>query len=157
LPLAELGTAGICGSEEGVHSLARWLVAQAAALHSPRDLTIAAAIGEQRLSGWTWLRWLPHTTGPGGGLAQGVVRAGPLVGGLGRLVAERRRAAEEGLGRRSGWPGLLVVLDEAVAPERSLVAEVLNGASEAGVGVLWLGRERRDLPGECAAIVELDR
>jgi S-DNA-T family DNA segregation ATPase FtsK/SpoIIIE len=157
LPLAELGTAGICGPEEGVHALARWLVAQAAALHSPRDLTVAAAIGEQRLAGWTWLRWLPHTAGPGGGLAQGVVRARSLVEELGRLVEERRRAAEEGLGgRRSGWPGLLVVLDEAVAPERSLVAEVLNGAAEAGVGVLWLGRERRDLPGECAAIVELD-
>ena len=40
--------------------------------------------------------------------------------------------------------------------ERALVAETLAGAADAAVVAIWLGSDRRDLPGECGAIVELD-
>ncbi len=40
LPLAELGVVGLSGARDRSRALARWLVAQAAALHSPRDLSI---------------------------------------------------------------------------------------------------------------------
>ena len=59
---AELGVVGLCGPRERVESLARWLVAQAAALHSPRDLAISAVLDPQRADGWDWLKWLPHVS-----------------------------------------------------------------------------------------------
>src|SRR6266545_1351361 len=55
-----------------------------------------------------------------------------------------------------GTAGICGPDDRGDAPERALVADLLGRAAEADVAVLWLGRRRRDLPGECAAIVELD-
>ena len=40
LPLPRLGVIGLAGPAGQGRALARWLVAQAAALHSPRDLRI---------------------------------------------------------------------------------------------------------------------
>ena len=64
---AEVGVVGLCGPRERVESLARWLVAQAAALHSPRDLAISAVIDPGRADGWDWLKWLPHVSPAGDG------------------------------------------------------------------------------------------
>ena len=162
LPLAELGAVGLCGPQEGVEGVARWLAAQAVTLHSPRELVLAAALDEERAARWRWLQLVPHARAEGSPLTRTLV-AGPLaaralVEELARVATDRREAAEDafGAGRRAGWPTILVLLDERVAPERPLVAEALAHAAEAGIAVLWLGSERRDLPGECAGIVELD-
>jgi DNA segregation ATPase FtsK/SpoIIIE, S-DNA-T family len=163
VPFGELGAVGICGTDERVDSLARSLVAQAAVLHSPRDLVIAAALTPDRAAKWNWLVWLPHTAAESTPLARGLVTspvaARSLVEDVVRLIEDRRESADTGFGasrRREDWTSVLLILDEAVAPERALVADLLGRAAEAGVTVLWLGRERRDLPGECAGIVELD-
>jgi DNA segregation ATPase FtsK/SpoIIIE, S-DNA-T family len=162
LPLAELGAVGLCGDAAAVAALGRWLVAQAAALHSPRELVVAAAVAEDARAGWDWLKWLPHTrseTSPlSVGLTTGVDGARSLLEDLGRVLRERRDAAEGTYGgaAQRPLPFVLALVDEAVAPERPLVAEVLRGAASGGAGVVWLGRERRDLPGECTGLVELD-
>jgi DNA segregation ATPase FtsK/SpoIIIE, S-DNA-T family len=160
MPLAELGPAGLCGPAERVDALGRWLVAQAAALHSPRELVIAAALGDGRAPDWQWLLWLPHAQGDralGNSLVTGPLAARRLVEDALRLVDERQERAEVGFGSgRLASPAVLLVLDEAVAPERPLVSELLGKTAGAGVGVLWLGSARRDLPGECAGIVELE-
>ncbi|MFC7645045.1 hypothetical protein ACFQX6_33590 [Streptosporangium lutulentum] len=61
LAMRRLGVAGLTGPRETTAGLARWLVGQAATLHSPRDLAIvvlsAHGDGEER---WSWVRWLPH-------------------------------------------------------------------------------------------------
>jgi DNA segregation ATPase FtsK/SpoIIIE, S-DNA-T family len=159
--LGEVGVVGLCGPESVVDGLARWLVAQAAALHSPRDLVLVAALAEERLDGWDWLKWLPHvrseTTPLALHLTVGRQGARSLLEALRSLVGERRREAEGayGVGARRSGPAVLLVLDEDVAPERPLVAEVLGEAAEHGVAAIWLGRERRDLPGDCDGIVEV--
>jgi S-DNA-T family DNA segregation ATPase FtsK/SpoIIIE len=162
LPLGELGAAGLCGPPERAGALARWLVAQAAALHSPRELAVAAALHPDRLADWEWLKWLPHAGAETSPLALRLV-AGPtgareLFEEAAGLVRRRLEDAEGGYGAssRRPTPAVLLLVDEDVAPERPLVADVLGRAAEAGVAVLWLGRERRDLPGECTGIVELD-
>jgi len=161
LPLGELGAAGLCGPEDRVDALARSLVAQAAVLHSPRQLVIAAALSPARAAEWNWLVWLPHAgveSAPARGLVTSPLGARALVEDVVRVIEERNETAETRFGpaRRTGWVSLLLVLDEAVAPERALVADLLVRAADAGVAVLWLAHERRDLPGECAGIVELD-
>jgi DNA segregation ATPase FtsK/SpoIIIE, S-DNA-T family len=161
--LAELGVVGLCGPGERVEALARFLVAQAAVLHSPGDLAVAAAIAPGRLDGWEWVKWLPHadpeTRGPAIRLAADPQSTRALLEELGRLVAARRADSESSYGgaARRGRPHVLLVLDEDVAPERALVRDVLAGRGEHGVCVLWLGRERRDLPGEVGGMLELDR
>jgi DNA segregation ATPase FtsK/SpoIIIE, S-DNA-T family len=160
VPLLELGAVGLCGPADRVDGLGRWLVAQAAALHSPRELVVAAALGDARSADWQWLLWLPHVGGaglPAGGAAAGTIAARRLVEDALRLAEERHERAEAGFGSgRIASPAVLLVLDETVAPERPLVSELLVRTSGTGITVVWLGSVRRDLPGECAGIVELD-
>ena len=154
LPLAELGAAGLCGPDERVDALARWLVAQAAALHSPRELAIAAALHPQRADGLGLAQVaaarLAETSPMGGsspartGRAVAASRRRPH--GLGPAARGRRRRS--GRAGRRGRPHVLLVLDEHVAPERASSPRCSPAPARHGVAVLWLGRERRDLPGE---------
>ncbi|WP_030907658.1 FtsK/SpoIIIE domain-containing protein [Streptosporangium amethystogenes] len=95
LAMRRLGVAGLTGPRETTAGLARWLVGQAAALHSPRDLAIvvlsAHGDGEER---WSWVRWLPHCAPRGGEDCVALVGADPeaaarRVGELAALIDER--------------------------------------------------------------------
>lgn len=64
--LREAGALGLAGPRERLSGLARSVVAQLAALHSPTDLEIVlistdrARTAEERRREWAWLGWLPH-------------------------------------------------------------------------------------------------
>ena len=61
VPLIEAGgVLGVAGPPREVHATARWLVAQAAVLHSPRDLSIVVLTDAGGRADWEWARWLPH-------------------------------------------------------------------------------------------------
>ena len=162
VPLAELGVVGLCGPRERVEALARLLVAQAAVLHAPGDLAVAAAVAPGRRADWEWLKWLPHAEPESGGPAIRLAAEPEATRGLleeiSRLVAARRADSEGSYGAasRRSRPHVLLLLDEEVAPERALVRDVLVHGREHAVSVLWIGRERRDLPGEAAGILELE-
>ncbi|MEV8637942.1 FtsK/SpoIIIE domain-containing protein [Streptosporangium sp. NPDC051023] len=114
--MRRLGVAGLTGPRHATAGLARWLVGQAAALHSPRDLAIvvlsAHRDGDER---WNWVRWLPHCAPHGGEDCVALVGADPeaaarRVSELTTLIDERQ-GEEEGssakLGRiPSGWGDL---------------------------------------------------
>ncbi|MCC5577111.1 cell division protein FtsK [Microtetraspora sp. AC03309] len=110
LAMRRLGVAGVTGPRAVAVGTARWLVGQAAALHSPRDLAVVvlsahADAAEQ----WGWVRWLPHCAAEGasGGVALGsgsvaLVGADPeaaahRVADLAALIGERLDPAEPAL------------------------------------------------------------
>lgn len=162
VPMADVGALGLCGPPDRGGALARCLVLQAATLHSPRDLVLAAALDTERLDAWSWLKWLPHvsseTTPLEAHLGAGRIEARQVVEDVLR-VRNERRAEMQTLVSAAGvrWtPFVLLVVDEPAAPERPLVADLLTDAASYGIGVLWLGCDRRDLPGECGAVVELE-
>ena len=158
VPLTAVGTLGVCGSPDSVSSLARDLVLQAATLHSPRDLVVAGALHD---GDWSWLKWLPHTasetTPLGVHLGAGTIDARLVVEDVLRVRNERRHEQQQALSSSAlRWsPHILLVVDERAAPERPLVADLLTDAARYGIAVLWLGGDRRGLPGECGAVVEL--
>ncbi|WP_223189804.1 FtsK/SpoIIIE domain-containing protein [Nonomuraea terrae] len=145
------GVVGLAG--EAAVSLAGWLVAQAAVLHSPADLRICvltSAAGEQA---WSWTRWLPHTRPQGedtyafvGTGAESVARR---LGELGRLVAARLAA-----GADPSAPAVLVVMEDA-RRVRTLpgVVTLLRDGPSVGVHTVCLAAEERLLPEECGAVV----
>ncbi|MEU8622860.1 FtsK/SpoIIIE domain-containing protein [Streptomyces sp. NPDC048623] len=65
--LRETGSLGLAGPAPRLGGLARSVVAQLAALHSPADLEIVLVSAdrnrplEERRRDWAWLGWLPHT------------------------------------------------------------------------------------------------
>ncbi|MDP9846565.1 FtsK/SpoIIIE domain-containing protein [Streptosporangium lutulentum] len=101
LAMRRLGVAGLTGPRETTAGLARWLVGQAATLHSPRDLAIvvlsAHGDGEER---WSWVRWLPHCAPRGGEDCVVLVGADPEAAA--RRVSELATLIEERLDENDG-------------------------------------------------------
>ncbi|MGS2643232.1 FtsK/SpoIIIE domain-containing protein [Streptosporangium sp. LJ11] len=97
LAMRRLGVAGLTGPRNTAAGVARWLVGQAAALHSPRDLAIvvlsAHGDGEER---WNWVRWLPHCAPRGGEDCVALVGADPDTAA--RRVSELAALIDERLG-----------------------------------------------------------
>ncbi|MHB8959304.1 MAG: FHA domain-containing protein, partial [Candidatus Limnocylindrales bacterium] len=100
--LAACGSVGLVGAPGDVEALARWLVVQAASLHSPRDLAVAAVAGDDGAARWEWLKWLPHTQSRYSPLRE-LPLAGP--GRVMALVADVLRLRSERAGRTMVRPG----------------------------------------------------
>ncbi|MFG3304242.1 FtsK/SpoIIIE domain-containing protein [Streptomyces wuyuanensis] len=158
--LREAGSLGLAGPRARLMGLARSVVAQAAALHSPADLEIVlistdrARPLEERKEAWGWLGWLPHVR-PGHGqdcrllLAydrdQATARTAELTrrldeGPLGPGWPSAERAAVEQAAARHTGPHTLVVLDgdPGSAALRETTARLAGGGAAAGIHLVCL-------------------
>ncbi len=153
----EAGVVGIAGPRRLRTESARWVIGQAAMLHSPTQLSMVLMTTAERAEDWSWIRWLPH------------LRADPDVGELARLgvdeqtwslrineLSGRLAAARESGSDGPGLPPVLVVLDGA----RSLrmlpgMVTLLQAGPSAGVHFLCLDEDPRLLPEECQAVTSL--
>ena len=171
LSLKDLGVVGIAGDADASRGLARWLVAQAAVLHSPRDLSIVILSDDPHAAEhWNWVRWLPHCVPGRGAPGQGadcvaLVGADPQtvthrVAELAGQAAERmRNLSSPG---HSGAPSqaeprTLVVLDGARTLRRVPgMPQVLATARMSGISAICIDDTERELPEECAAVVSWD-
>jgi DNA segregation ATPase FtsK/SpoIIIE, S-DNA-T family len=126
------------GERERTLPLARAMLGQLAALHSPDDLRIAVVTAPERAATWDWVKWLPHAQ---------LERLADAAG-AGRLVFPTMAALEQVLGAElvdrprhspeakplTTAPHLVVVLDGGeVAPTCQL-----SGVSLLGTTVLDL-------------------
>jgi DNA segregation ATPase FtsK/SpoIIIE, S-DNA-T family len=154
--LLDVGIAGLWGDPAQVASAGRALVAQAACLHSPEDLVVAAAMGNGSLAGFEWLKWLPHvrsSTSPVEG-AHLAVGPDPTRALLARLLAVAADRAERG--RQAGaelWPRVLLAVEEAAEPDRALLSQLLDVAPAHGIHVVWLGESELQVPRQCRCTV----
>ncbi len=162
IEVAAVGVVGLTGPRRAGAGLARWLLLQAAILHSPDDLVIVAAVGEDAAAEWEWLKWLPHLRPDRLGViapavAVGRAAAEDMLTEVGDVL--RASAAQERFGgdEDHGRAQLLLLLDEGLGIDRGLISSVLAKAAERGVAAVWLGRDVRDLPGQTGAIVEAHR
>ena len=60
ISLPRRGVIGLAGPGDTPRAAGRWLVAQAAALHSPNDLRVYLLTDSSGRVSWEWARWLPH-------------------------------------------------------------------------------------------------
>ncbi|MGV9346389.1 FHA domain-containing protein [Streptomyces spiralis] len=121
--LREVGALGLAGPRERLSGLARAVLAQLAALHSPDTLEIVLISADrarplqERTAEWSWLGWLPHVR-PGHGqdcrllLAydrdQATARTDELLRRLEDHLTESREptgsaSGPTGAGRRPSW------------------------------------------------------
>lgn len=156
LDVAAVGVLGIHGDSDNLDDTAAALAMQAACLHSPEDLIIAAALGEGR-SLTSWMKWLPHTrstTSPLAGRHLTTTRDGSR-----RLLSElvevaERRAAERSSDHDRRWPWVLVFLDGDLDPDAALVSQLLERCPEGGVSVIWLSASEGRVPRQAAAVID---
>jgi DNA segregation ATPase FtsK/SpoIIIE, S-DNA-T family len=155
--LADMGIVGLWGNPAQAAASARALLTQAACLHSPEDVVIAAAIGEPNADGFAWLKWLPHvrsTTSPidGEHLELGPDGTRRLILKLLQVTSDRAQR-QPGSGQPPTWPRVLVMLDETAEPDRALLAQLLDVAPAYGINVVWLGESELQVPRQCRAVV----
>lgn len=135
--LRRAGVVGIAAPLPQARSLARWLVVQAAALHSPEDLSIwlLSDPGLDGAADWDWLRWLPHNRGLPELSANRIGNSDDTISArieeLTALVAERRALALPAA-------EVLVVLEGDLTGRPGL-PELLRDGPSHGVFTLCLG------------------
>jgi len=158
--LPEVGVLGIAGLRASALATARWLVAQAATLHSPRDLTLIVLSDERGAADWDWLRWLPHSRPDSrdhlsltGTTAEVTARR---IAELAGMVNQRVRdlAANSRGSRDLSRSSVTVVVLDGARALRSLpgMPQVLQEGPAVGVFAICLDGEERLLPEECGAV-----
>ncbi|PKK12695.1 FtsK/SpoIIIE domain-containing protein [Thermomonospora sp. CIF 1] len=168
LDVGELGVIGLTGPRAASRALARWLVAQATVLHSPRDLAVVVlSAREDGAEHWNWVRWLPHCAPRRGEDCLALVGADAesvarRVTELAIRITERRRDRHGGAGPLAGSPAepadapfnVLIVLDGARALRRVPgMPQVLSRGPDYGLHAICIDDEERLLPEECAAVI----
>ncbi|MBO0702519.1 MAG: FHA domain-containing protein, partial [Candidatus Dormibacteraeota bacterium] len=163
VPLKDVGSLGIAGSPEDALGLARSLLLQVAALHSPEQVMIVAAVPPGQEGEWRWLGWLPHLRPespalPGDALVTGRVRGRDLTDRLLQLLEERLAAAKSAYGgaRTTAGASVVALLDADAELPRDAVDRLLTEGPEHDIHVVWLGKSRHELPSACGAVVDLD-
>ncbi|GHH32006.1 FHA domain-containing protein [Streptomyces candidus] len=141
--LREAGSLGLAGPRARLAGLARSVVAQLAALHSPTDLEIVlisadrARPVEDRIREWGWLGWLPHLR-PAHGQDCRLLLAHDREQASAR-VAELLRRTEEGP-LEPGGPRTVVIVDgdPGSAGLRESVARLAAHGAAHGIHLLCL-------------------
>ncbi|HEY3482360.1 MAG TPA: FtsK/SpoIIIE domain-containing protein, partial [Streptomyces sp.] len=162
LPFPELGVVGVAGERSRALSTARWLVAQAAALHSPRDLSMVVLSSAMDAGeAWGWAHWLPHLAPQQGQDCAALIgtdqeaanrRVNELLQELARRKAEA--VATGGGGSMRPDPYVLVVLDGARLLRRMPgVPQLLQEGPRFGMFALCIDEDERLLPEEVRVAV----
>ncbi|MFF3334054.1 FtsK/SpoIIIE domain-containing protein [Streptomyces sp. NPDC002888] len=164
--LEHCSVVGLAGETGPVQALARWMTAQAAVLHTPRDLRIVILTDKTSQESWEWACWLPHSRDGLPGSRGGAVT---LIGNDPETVANRvaelvstlrtrQRATESTMSKALlSEPDVLVVMDGA----RRLrdvpgVVSILKEGPAVRIFPLCLDHEERLLPEECTAVVRYE-
>jgi DNA segregation ATPase FtsK/SpoIIIE, S-DNA-T family len=160
IPLYECGVLGVAGPGGTPQQIGSWLVAQAAALHSPNDLQIYLVTDpsarQTSQATWEWTRWLPHCRQPD-------ASAVALVGNDADTRAARIRELTDLITARQSLRGggsagpaprdVLVVLDGSRRLRTQAgVPTILGDGPQVGVYAICLDSDERLLPSECQAM-----
>ncbi|MET7478977.1 FtsK/SpoIIIE domain-containing protein [Streptomyces sp. NPDC005648] len=125
-------------------SICAWLVAQAALLHSPAEVTFHIFSDGPLDDVWRFLRWLPAV-----GIDQ---KIGPVMELLEARAAQRTRDKES---RAKKQPAVVVVFDGVRGLRASSpMTQILREGPGLGIYSICLESELRLLPAECPAAIE---
>ncbi|MEV0642116.1 FtsK/SpoIIIE domain-containing protein [Streptomyces sp. NPDC050619] len=165
LLLRKHGVLGVAGRGELPRAVGRWLVAQAAVLHRPSNLSVCVLTDPSGRECWEWVRWLPHARARAGQSA--VALLGSDADSVARrinelldtVIARQEASRAASLAAEGAWNGssILVVLDGSRRLRRMPgLVHILREGPQVGVHLICLDMDRRLLPGECRALVEED-
>ncbi|WP_255421512.1 type VII secretion protein EccCa [Nocardiopsis sp. L17-MgMaSL7] len=155
IPLREHGVVSIVGDRAAGRGLARSLVAQMAAFHSPHDLRVGVARDARLRAHWEWLKWLPHNTfedAQDGPFPARLVTVNSMQ--MADLLAEEIEARTVDLQRRrqqAPGPGtrrLVVIVDgEHQSTLSGLAAQApATSLADLGIHVIALVGDKREEP-----------
>ncbi len=151
------GAVGVAGTRAHALGVARSLVLQAVALHSPAELSVAAFASTKTASDWDYLKWLPHVNSPHSPMAaEHLAATGPaclaLADQLDDLIEARRTVSRDEIP-----PSFILVVIEGDAPiDRSRLVDLAERGAGRGIAVLWVAEGQPRLPAVCATYVVVE-
>lgn len=170
--LRSVGALGIAGTDQRAEGLARGLLLQLLALHSPAEVIMTAVVSPASRPAWEWLKWVPHTSSTHSPLetehlADGPAAASALLAQLEGLIDARLDKPPTRRGAFSETPGLeqdtgptvpcVVVLISNDAPvDRGRLTRLAERGPDAGVHVMWCAAAVEQLPAACRTFVSVD-
>ncbi len=157
--IAEVGTLGVAGAQSETSSVARSVVLQLAALHSPADLVITALLGASMQQEWQWMMWLPHVRSAASPIVANHLpptrqAALEFLDELAQIVDKRRGTNSFG-SAVAQHPAIVVVIDESIELERSRFSWLFSLDPTLRVSIVWLGSSLSRLPKGCGAVAEV--
>lgn len=149
--LLEASSIGVAGPPEQATGIARTLLFQVAALHSPGDVRIVVLSSD---ASWGWTRWLPHLRA-GGTSDQMLVGSDPSstrarLDELDSLISGRLKERGSYAGQGAVLPRYVVLFDHPSRLERSRVARILAEGPAVGVHGICIEDSEPELPEEHA-------
>ncbi|GAB3128540.1 FtsK/SpoIIIE domain-containing protein [Glaciibacter psychrotolerans] len=173
------GSLGIAGPRLWSESVARSLLVQLLALHSPADLVLTT-FADQQHSGreWAWLKWLPHADSAysplqAPHLADDLRSSAVLLTALEGLIATRAQAAKGNTVRSrvddsasdsterltpvsapAPTPAVIVLVLATTMVDRTRLVGIAEDGADVGVHVIWLAEHLRDVPAACRTSIE---
>ncbi|GMA27239.1 hypothetical protein GCM10025874_04920 [Arenivirga flava] len=153
-----LGSVGVAGEIDAARSTVRAMLASLVTLRSPRDLRVVVLCDEGDQQQWSWLTWLPHTSGGEGAITMigntddtRRERLRELTG----LLATRIRATGD---RGGSFAEDIVVVVDGARRYRTLpgMVPLLDKGSKFGIHVVAIDVDRSRLPEEATTVVALD-
>jgi DNA segregation ATPase FtsK/SpoIIIE, S-DNA-T family len=161
LNLQAVGLLGIVGQPLTTHATARWLLAQCATFHAPRELRIAVLTAHDYAARrrWEWVARLPHarpdeTSGVTVLIGNDRQSVEYRLAELGELISERTQPRLPGGQPIPSSPEVVVVLDGMQRlSTMSGVSTLLAHGNSAGVHVICLDADQDALPEQCRTVV----
>jgi len=159
VPLASTGVLGIAGPRDRALGLARWVVAQSAVWHSPRDLTIVVLASPATAADWEWAGALPHCVPHDGQACRALLglstrQSGARVRELTGLLEQRQRS--KALISNAPVRRVLLVVDGARALRNVPgLAHLLAEGPAVGIHGVCVESDVRLLPEACSATAVL--
>jgi DNA segregation ATPase FtsK/SpoIIIE, S-DNA-T family len=158
--LAKVGSLGLAGSQTETESVARSIMLQLTALHSPADLVVAAILGPAMQQRWKWMMWLPHIQSAASPLAGNhlpptIDNALTLLEELAQIVEKRKLAASSYSTTAKAHPTLVVLIDESIALDRARLNWLFSIDPTVGLHIIWLGSAVSRMPKGCGAVADI--
>jgi hypothetical protein len=161
LNLQAAGVVGIVGHAPTAQAIGRWLLAQCAVFHGPRELRVAVLTGHDYAARrrWEWVSRLPHSrpdeaSGVSALIGNDRESIAHRLDELTDLIAERSQPRRPGGQPIASSPEVVVVLD-GVARLATMagVPAVLQAGHEAGIRIICIDTDADALPAQCRAVI----
>ena len=149
------GAIGVSGPRDAALGLARSLVVQTLAAHSPAEVVLCALTSTTSARDWDWLKWVPHTSSPQSPLdVQHTASSGPGCSAVMEQLEGLLAGASGSNDTRSG-PAVVVLVENDAPVDRARLVQLAETGWQQGVVVIWVAPVTEQLPAACRTFVEV--
>jgi S-DNA-T family DNA segregation ATPase FtsK/SpoIIIE len=157
------GAIGVAGPREQALDVARALVAQVAALHSPAEVVIGAITSTSTAGDWAWLKWLPHVGSVHSPVsvrhtAASAQSASALLEEVDDAFAETGKDPGQGQPyAAAGGVHMVLVVENDAPVSRARLVSLAEGAYRRGIALIWVAPVTDQLPAACRTFVQVGK